>query len=999
MFHKLKLSFFLVFFSSISFSQNFEIKEIEKLTTNSPNSHLTSIGLNNKGYLYYNLPNAIIENYGNYQKLHEVLPEHLKTGSLARARKIECDVNGGIYFSYFGGIHYLNTLTNERKLIWKPSQIMMNNQARFRFTIDKNGDIWVLYEEKSVSKLLNISQNQFYRFNTPLDRKMGLGRNSFKIYRNENESVLVFGKMIFFSDERKKLFNLIYKSDAKKILSPLLIEEKENFLENSKKSKPYKSYDDLFTDNIKNIHFLKVPGKQPINIYNNNFTINGERIHVISLRENEILFHSVNERRQNSLLNLVHKFTHKSEILELKIHERKIIFLDRQNKIFELSNYENGFHKHQFNLASSTRGIVTDTDKNIYVNLVRNFGEVVKISPNGKETKIVSASDFNVTLSDFYNLEIENDSILWVFRRQLPLIKHNLKTNKSKTINYPEFDGRIRTYINHNKDEILFPSKEGLVLFNKRKETFKPYASFNITRIINKILKIESKIWIATEGKGLYVFDENTKKLDHFTTKSEKLKLSSNFIFDLYINNKNELFIGSNEGLDILNLKTDQIQNYSQANGLPDNRVVSIIEGENNYWLGTFSGLSRFNKNRASFENYFVKDGLPDNEFNKASAHRANDSLFVFGGMNGIVKFNPFKIIPKNESSQLRVVNLEYFKSSENKIIQKKYNFDKLGVITLPYDKNFIKINFTDGNNGNILYKVDNSNWLPSKKGEINLVGLEAGNHDIYVKVKGLNQEPRKYQIFVETVLYKKLWIQIIIFLTAVILVSSYFIGKNKKEKRNRKRDLEIKRLEDVALRYQMSPHFIKNALNNIQSTLFLNGEKTASKYISNLATIIRFTLYNAGKDRVSLKEELNYLSAYISMEHLRYDGQFDYEITTEGISDVDKIEFPPMLFQPIVENAILHGFSGYKGEKMLEVKFSKQGNYIHGDILDNGRGLSLVQDVSSDKHKLGATKIIKQRIQIYNEKRSDYLSYEIARIKNKTIATIKILIIKPDEL
>jgi LytS/YehU family sensor histidine kinase len=196
-----------------------------------------------------------------------------------------------------------------------------------------------------------------------------------------------------------------------------------------------------------------------------------------------------------------------------------------------------------------------------------------------------------------------------------------------------------------------------------------------------------------------------------------------------------------------------------------------------------------------------------------------------------------------------------------------------------------------------------------------------------------------------------------------------------------------------------MSPHFIKNALNNIQSTLFLNGEKIASKYISNLATIIRFTLYNAGKDRVSLKEELNYLSAYISMEHLRHDGQFDYEITTEGISDIDKIEFPPMLFQPIVENAILHGFSGYKGKKILEVKFSKQGNYIHGDILDNGRGLSLVQDVSLDEHKSGATKIIKQRIQIYNEKRSDYLSYEIARIKNKTIATIKILIIKPDEL
>jgi LytS/YehU family sensor histidine kinase len=162
---------------------------------------------------------------------------------------------------------------------------------------------------------------------------------------------------------------------------------------------------------------------------------------------------------------------------------------------------------------------------------------------------------------------------------------------------------------------------------------------------------------------------------------------------------------------------------------------------------------------------------------------------------------------------------------------------------------------------------------------------------------------------------------------------------------------------------------------------------------------MIRFTLYNAGKDRVSLKEELDYLSAYISMEHLRFNGEFDYEITTEGISDVEKIEFPPMLFQPIVENAIQHGLSGKKGKKNLEIKFSKEGNYIYGDIVDNGIGFSSIQDGSSDLKKSVSTNIVNKRIQIYNQQMRGYLSYSTARIKNKTKVTIKILIIKPDEL
>ena len=111
-----------------------------------------------------------------------------------------------------------------------------------------------------------------------------------------------------------------------------------------------------------------------------------------------------------------------------------------------------------------------------------------------------------------------------------------------------------------------------------------------------------------------------------------------------------------------------------------------------------------------------------------------------------------------------------------------------------------------------------------------------------------------------------------------------------------------------AALRSQMNPHFIFNCLNSIRLFTEQNNGKEASLYLGKIATLIRHTLDNARTERIGLDEELKSLELYLELESLRFKQKFSYTITVD--SDVDKefIDVPPLIIQPLAENAILHG-------------------------------------------------------------------------------------------
>lgn len=173
-----------------------------------------------------------------------------------------------------------------------------------------------------------------------------------------------------------------------------------------------------------------------------------------------------------------------------------------------------------------------------------------------------------------------------------------------------------------------------------------------------------------------------------------------------------------------------------------------------------------------------------------------------------------------------------------------------------------------------------------------------------------------------------------------------------------------IKELEIKAIRSQMNPHFIFNALNSIQSLINGNQFKEANIYLSKFAVLLRGVLNNSEKGMVSLSDELKAVELYCQLEQLRFEFRFDINIDPE--INCDLIEIPGMIIQPLAENAIVHGLSSKGNQGKLNINLARQNGNLSICVSDNGAGLSpQITDTLSQKGF--GLKLVEERITILN--------------------------------
>ena len=106
----------------------------------------------------------------------------------------------------------------------------------------------------------------------------------------------------------------------------------------------------------------------------------------------------------------------------------------------------------------------------------------------------------------------------------------------------------------------------------------------------------------------------------------------------------------------------------------------------------------------------------------------------------------------------------------------------------------------------------------------------------------------------------------------------------------------------------QINPHFLYNTLETIRMKAYTAGDKEAATAIKLLGKSMRYVLENNGVAFTALKNELNHIEIYMKIQKLRFDEKFDYQIHMDKEIDADKCMILPLLLQPIVENAIIHG-------------------------------------------------------------------------------------------
>ncbi|WP_162846388.1 tetratricopeptide repeat-containing sensor histidine kinase [Flavobacterium dankookense] len=218
-----------------------------------------------------------------------------------------------------------------------------------------------------------------------------------------------------------------------------------------------------------------------------------------------------------------------------------------------------------------------------------------------------------------------------------------------------------------------------------------------------------------------------------------------------------------------------------------------------------------------------------------------------------------------------------------------------------------------------------------------------------------------------------------------LLLIGLVFVIFNRRQvKRRLTLQKEVAEYEQKALHLQMNPHFVFNCLGSISSFIVQNGTDQALKYLSKFSKLMRLTLEYSKGSIIPIDKEIESLQNYLELEQLRFHNKFVFKISSS-----DSVEFnmglPPLLIQPFVENAILHGLVPKESNGKIEVSFVVKENQLVCTITDDGIGISKSKEIkqnSMQAHQSMALEITKKRLEIMEATISKSAQIEIKEIE-----------------
>ncbi len=501
-------------------------------------------------------------------------------------------------------------------------------------------------------------------------------------------------------------------------------------------------------------------------------------------------------------------------------------------------------------------------------------------------------------------------------------------------------------------------------------------------------------IWVGTYLKGIYKLENNQFKYQPISTPKPVIS-AFDFCKDAFGN----IYAGTLDGVLMFNPRTANYKIISEKDGLSSELVYAIgMSKDQRYlWAGTNQGINRINIRKLQngiVENlsYGKADGFSGVESNTHGVYADADSSIWFGTVNGLIKYTPKEFVENDNLSKTHITNIKL-------VYQDTLLADSA---ILPYSLNNISFYF-DGisltNPDKVLYtyKLEgfDKNWSPPT--EINMVkydNLPPGTYHFKVKScnnEGIwNLEPASFSFQIKSPFYKTWWfiLGLIVFVFAIIISIFRFrlsqLHKSQKEKFDQ--EVEISKAELKALRAQMNPHFVFNSLNSIQHYILNSKSEEAAKYLNKFAKLIRLILNNSDKPTVTINEEMASLKLYLELEKMRFENKFEYDIQIDDTIDGDYDEVPPMLIQPYLENAILHGINPKEGQGQIVVKIGLINQFIKISIIDDGIGrmkADAMHSIQPLAHKSLGMKITQDRVKILNKIHESQLNVTIIDLFN----------------
>jgi hypothetical protein len=443
------------------------------------------------------------------------------------------------------------------------------------------------------------------------------------------------------------------------------------------------------------------------------------------------------------------------------------------------------------------------------------------------------------------------------------------------------------------------------------------------------------------------------------------------------------------------NNKLEVVRQFTETDGLNTSHYLSLLaDNENNIWAASPKGLTFIGqgKHKDNILNFDQWDGFTKPGYNAISLYQARDSVIWAGTTFGFTSFKPGATFLSAASP---VIYINDIKQIKNRDVITDSSSNIYAYNNNSFNFSFAALDYANQQNIQYFYKLDglDTNWINA--GGLRSVTYEnLSPHQYTFRVKALNNKGRwskedaTYSFHIRPPFWKHTWF---IFLSIGIVITLLILfiklreaqqaKMQKAEQQAMEKEMEVLRLNKdfatsqlTALRMQMNPHFIFNALNSIQHYILQGNVVDANKYLSKFSKLQRDILHCSNHQFISLEKELEILTAYLQLEQYRFGGNFTWKINmTEDIEPVE-IMVPPMILQPFVENSIWHGLMPVQTERKLSIYFELESDDILlVSVRDNGIGraasarLKGGEQINSEHESKGML-MIKQRLQLLQQ-------------------------------
>jgi len=260
-------------------------------------------------------------------------------------------------------------------------------------------------------------------------------------------------------------------------------------------------------------------------------------------------------------------------------------------------------------------------------------------------------------------------------------------------------------------------------------------------------------------------------------------------------------------------------------------------------------------------------------------------------------------------------------------------------------------------------------------------------NYEFEKKEAIKNKEAEKRALLLSEQSKRKTLQSTFIGLFALLLMGIAFLIYNRIQlKKNLILQKELAEYEQKALHLQMNPHFVFNCLGSISSFIVQNGTDSAIKYLSKFSKLMRLTLEYSKESLIPIDKEMESLQNYLELEQLRFNNVFEFKLSKSNDIE-DDMAIPPLLLQPFVENAIIHGLIPKKENGTISIDFSIDKDNLVCTILDDGIGFDKSKEMKENLvaiHKSMALDITKKRLEMMEASTAQKANVEIKEIKNE---------------